>query len=236
MIPATAGLRNLVDIARTFEARGSRYMLSDGTLLGMVRDGGFIAWDNDTDLMVPIDGFDPRILRDLHDEGFELTRCFGFPDDGMEFTLHRQGVETDLFFLYPRGPEVYVSAYWWDDDYWRDNGYGTAEWIDYCHPPFEEGWIDLHGHRFRAPADPDSYLTRGYGDSWRLPNDTWDYRTDPPNAVARPDRIDFAESFAVLTDYIRRETGLRLYRKAFWPLPFVHLGPALHPEMERWLS
>lgn len=227
---SSRALNTLVDIARIFESRGSRYMLSDGTLLGAVRDGGFIAWDNDTDLMVPIGGFDPRILRDLYDEGFQITRCFGFPEDGMEFTLNRQDVETDLFFLYPRGSQVYVSAYWWD------NADGTAEWIDYLHPSFAEGWIEFQGHRFRAPADPEPYLARCYGDGWTAPNDTWDYRADPPNAVVRPNRIDFAESFAALADYLRRDAGLRLDRRPLWPLPFSQVWPSAHPDIERWLG
>lgn len=230
MISADAALRNLVDIAAVFEARASRYMLSDGTLLGAVRDGGFISWDNDTDLMVPIETFDPLVLRDLFDDGFRFTRVFGFPDDGMEWTLERQGVETDLFFLYPRDGSCYVSAYWWEI------ADGTAEWIDYLHPPFEQGWIDFGGHRFRAPADPESYLARGYGDSWRVPRDGWDYRLDPPNAVPRPVRIDFAESLRAVSDYVRRAAGIALERKPDWPLPFVRMGLPLDRTLHGWLS
>lgn len=223
-------LRNLLDITRVFETRGSRYMLADGTLLGAVRDGTFIPWDNDTDLMVPIQGFNPLVLRDLFDEGFRFTRCFGFPDDGMEWTLERQGVETDLFFVYPRDGSCYLSAYWWD------NGDGTAEWIDYIHPPMDEGWIEFQGHRFRAPADPESYLARCYGDSWRVPRDGWDYRLDPPNAVPRPARIKFAEGLEAVTDYVRGGAGILLEREPHWPLPFVRMGLALDPGLQAWFS
>lgn len=179
-------------------------MLSDGTLLGAVRDGQFIPWDHDTDLLVPIQDFDPVVLRDLRDEGFQITRWFGFPEDGMELTLCRQGVNTDLFFLYPRGTGSYISAYS------CDTTDGTAEWIDYDYPLMESGWIDFLGNRFRAPADPERYLAYAYGDSWRTPNDRWNWRLDPPNAAKRHQRMDFAASYRAIAEYVRHGSGMRL--------------------------
>lgn len=230
MLEEQTALRNLVDIARVFEARGSRYMLSDGTLLGAVREGRFISWDTDTDVMVLIEGFDPRVLRDLLGEGFRLTRCFGFPHDGMEWTLEREGVRTDFFFVYPRKESWYLSAYWWD------NADGTAEWIDYVHPPLEQGWIELLGQRFRAPADPEPYLARCYGESWRVPDENWDYRGDPPNAVRRPVRIRFADSVEAIADYLRRQAGIAIEREPGWVLPFVRMELAPEERTPFWLS
>lgn len=237
LISADDALRSLVDIARVFEARGSRYMLADGTLLGAVRDGGFISWDHDTDLMVPIQGFNPRVLRDLFDEGFQLTRCFGFPEDGMEWTLERHGVYTDFFFVYPRDGSYYLSAYWWDNACGtaEDEDDGTAEWLDYIHPHWEDGRIELQGHSFSAPADPERYLAHCYGDSWRIPTDTWDYRRDPPNATRRPERISFTESFDAVSDYVRAGAGLAIERVPGWPLPFVRIELLLDDHLRTWL-
>jgi len=43
----------LTRIDRAFQACGLRYYLVDGSLLGAVREGGFIPWDDDVDIALP---------------------------------------------------------------------------------------------------------------------------------------------------------------------------------------
>jgi lipopolysaccharide cholinephosphotransferase len=203
MMPADVALRNLVDIARVFDSRGCQYSLTAGTLLGAIRNGDFIRHDPDTDLAVPAETFDPFVLRDLHDEGFRITRGLGFPDDGMELTLDRDGVKTDLFLLYPREETTYFSAY-------NDFTDATARWIDYGFPRFEYGWLDFKGHRFQAPTTPEVFLRCFYGESWRTPVKHWNYAVDPPNARPRSDRLDVRESHRAISEFLFRETGARL--------------------------
>lgn len=213
-------LRNLVDIASAFDSRGSQYALTAGTLLGAVRGGDFISHDVDTDLMVPMESFDPRVVRDLFYQGFRITRCCGFPDDGMELTLRRRRVNTDLFFLYTRGTQTYLSGYVWEPFH----GGGTADWLDYEFAPFVFGWLNFKGHRFRAPADPESFLVPYYGESWRTPIKTWAYWVDPPNMKPRPDRLNFAESHSAIAEFMLRETGMCLKPRRFSPLPAVRVS------------
>lgn len=203
MMPANEALVNLIDIARVFDHRGCQYALSAGTLLGAVRNGDFIRHDPDTDLAVPAETFDPQVLPDLHDEGFRISRSLGFPDDGLELTLVRNGVRTDLFLLYPRGEETYFSAY-------TDFAGGTAGWIDYAFPRYEYGLMEFMGHKFQAPTNPADFLTRFYGESWRIPTKNWNYAVDPPNARLRADRLNLGESRRAVSDFIIRQTGARL--------------------------
>lgn len=203
LMPADVALRNLVDIAAIFESRNSPYSLAAGTLLGAVRSGDFIKHDPDTDLTAPADNFDPRVLIDLCDEGFQITRCLGLPEDGMEITLARDGVKTDIFFLYPRGNGTYFSCY-------ADFREGTASWIDYTFPTFEYSWITFKAHRFLAPATPEVFLEYFYGASWRTPVKQWNYAIDPPNAVPRSDRLNLAESQKAISEFIHQQTGKRL--------------------------
>lgn len=214
---ARTALRNLVDIADTFESRGSTYSLAFGTLLGAVRDGDFIAHDHDTDMEVPVEDFDPRIIRDLVEKGFRLMRSYGYPSDGMELTLGRGGVQNDLFFVYPRDNQTYVSAYRYD----LANNCGTAEWYDYESPALDYDWLTFKGHRFRAPADPESILAHQYGASWRVPIKTWRTLDDPPNCTLRAERLNFNESRIAIDEFLRREGGLRVYKNPYCLPPEV---------------
>ena len=56
-------LNILLKVRDFFEAHGIRYFLCGGTLLGAVRHGGFIPWDDDIDIFVPREDFER--LRDF---------------------------------------------------------------------------------------------------------------------------------------------------------------------------
>ena len=45
-------LEIMLKVTKYFEAEGMRYTLCSGTLLGAVRHGGFIPWDDDIDLLL----------------------------------------------------------------------------------------------------------------------------------------------------------------------------------------
>lgn len=63
------------------------WWLTDGTLLGFVRDNAFIAHDADVDIGVSAKDYTPALERRLAAAGLELYARGGQPDNGYEITL-----------------------------------------------------------------------------------------------------------------------------------------------------
>ena len=55
-------LEMMKTLAAVFEKNGLRYALYCGTLLGAIRHRGFIPWDDDVDLVMPLEDY-RRFLR-----------------------------------------------------------------------------------------------------------------------------------------------------------------------------
>lgn len=61
----------LKDVDKFCRAAGIRYTISDGTMLGAVRHGGFIPWDDDADVLMPRTDFD-RFVAEYRSDRFNL--------------------------------------------------------------------------------------------------------------------------------------------------------------------
>ena len=84
----TCELRMLMAFRDFCEVRSLRYSLCGGTLLGAVRHGGFIPWDDDIDVCMPRPDYERFLtlaeeFEDTH--GFALAGYFGLPLDNTPF-------------------------------------------------------------------------------------------------------------------------------------------------------
>lgn len=90
-----AMLKMLEALADTCEAKGLRYYLDGGTLIGAARHKGFIPWDDDIDVMMPkpdceklkkeyiqgVGGLGKYRLSDPMDKEYEFAECWRLYDE-----------------------------------------------------------------------------------------------------------------------------------------------------------
>lgn len=76
----------LIDFHQMCQENDIFYIMSAGTLLGAVREGGFIKWDDDIDLLVRSDGYE-RIQEAIVKSGLQDKYYFSSPDNCSKISL-----------------------------------------------------------------------------------------------------------------------------------------------------
>jgi hypothetical protein len=142
---------------------GVRPFLMSGTLLGIIRDGDFMAHDYDIDLgLMP--GTDlSEIPEFVRQAGYETS-----VQGDRIVAVHRTGARTDLF------PHTERDGKFW-------HGSLVHEWWN---TPFDLVAFEVKDHKLWIPDDPERYLDENYGD-WSNPVAFYDISFDTPNRVYR---------------------------------------------------
>jgi len=163
------------DSVKALEKAGCRWWCAAGTMLGIMREKGFIGHDSDIDfeLMAP---FGPEILRKvLESDGWTKAGEFGTPDNGFEFAYRKHGVKCDFFWMYPDEEAGIARHSAWKGKEQLFYEYPLGIFRDLMRIPF-------CGSYAMVPLEYDKYLTAKYGD-WRVPVKEWDWAESPLNRV-----------------------------------------------------
>lgn len=149
--------------ATVLDEAGVLWWLSDGAVLGAVRDGRFVATDPDVDLGVWAADM-PTVRAALADTGWKVTR----DRPGQVWAIH-DGVKIDVHGHVRAGDRVRYElargrlAYQY-----------PANLFDAFAP------ATFHGVATRTPDPAEAYLTAHYGPDWRTPRARWRWDVDPP--------------------------------------------------------
>lgn len=182
---ALAGLREITDILERHEIR---YCLDGGTLLGIVREGRLLPWDNDLDLFMPSTEVDKlsRIKWPLWLKGYKVKEVFMRESHGpmqkgdlrifkiktRKLFFRKQKLLLDIIVKYPDESHYYWSV-------------GGDEVVNKRVPRVYYDKLDavqFNGKSYPIPGRVEEYLTCRYGD-WQTPVKEWDFKRDDQAAV-----------------------------------------------------
>lgn len=175
------GVRVLQKFDKCLTDNNIEYTLAFGTLLGAVREKGFIKHDLDIDVYVWGDQYSEQLVSALKSFGFELIHTFIVEDGsiGREETYKCDGVAIDIFYLYDDGGEY---PYCCDfktihkcttfDQSMRKHGRVRARRIEL---PISRSRVTtlFEGVELYIPSNAHEILKFRYGDDYMIPNPAW---------------------------------------------------------------
>lgn len=180
---AATAEKMLRNITKILDSENIPYVLEGGTLLGIIREGRLLPWDNDIDL---------TITRPYASKLIAIRWKFWFKGyrtriryNETETPQFRKGsprlllIQTRkfLFFKKDRLMDIFIKDLVNDRYFWtvsRVNPVLKSADRKYYEEiiPFE-----FKNKLYSIPKEYDSYLQARYGD-WRKPLETWDYKKD----------------------------------------------------------
>lgn len=147
--------RNLLDYKKIMDKHKIHYGLMFGTLLGAIREGGFIPWDEDVDVF-SIEEDRMRMLNALPD----------FEKQGFKVARYHKSDAGQLMISVIRDDD-YIDTYFYEKKFnkrnWGDNSI-HAKYLK------ETETIDLFGVKMNVPVNPREVLAILYGKNWMIPD------------------------------------------------------------------
>lgn len=180
------GVSVLDDFNKCLNKIGVPYCLAFGSMLGAVREKGFIKHDLDIDVFVWIEDHSQQLVDSLNKDGFKLIHVFLVEDGklGREETYEKNGVCIDIFYVYPA-----ITNYPYCCDF---TAYGP-------NAPTHRASMKIYGRvlprRFEIPLrksfilvpfetlmlpipkNADEFLAFRYGADYMIPNPKWSMAT-----------------------------------------------------------
>lgn len=166
----------LGDLAKIFKRHSIPAFAAYGTLLGFIREKGFIAHDEDMDFGVMPNTMTPQEL--LHillekEEGFEVRFIYKYRERVSEFKVAYKGIPMDFFF-FDRSGEHFLShlLFYIPGRKYAEPNANTIREVTFAAVDKLKN-VNVLGVEFPIPENEVEVLESLYGSSWRVPDKKW---------------------------------------------------------------
>lgn len=162
-----------------------KYYLDFGSLLGMVRDGKFMDYDNDLDYSIYIgDEFTWEMLeKAMASIGLKKFCQYKYKEQIVEQTYSFGKLTVDFFNHHD--DEKHSIVYWFYKD--KKRKYNSLDERSVVEDRYfkvkETKPLKINGLIFTAPAEYDEYLSSIYTSSWRIPDPNWNPENGPDSRI-----------------------------------------------------
>jgi len=177
------GLETLCEANAACEEANIIMFPAFGTLLGAIREKGFISYDFDLDVGVAPNVKPDMIHETMRHHGFVLTKQTYIPEVGVtEETYYRKKVGVDVFYYFAEGDDWYAYCprkHEYKD--WKEANVSDGFPVARSYVPksaFEK--IDFLGIQINVPVKAHEWLKDIYSDSYMTPIKNWnakDFKT-----------------------------------------------------------
>lgn len=154
------------------------HFLYFGNLLGIVRDGKFIEYDDDVDYGIIItesfswDRFEDCMTR----HNLKKIRQFSFDGKITEQTYAYQGLTVDFFGCFIHDHTMISYLYYRKDRYIYNSKYEFhVGRFDYVRVTGTRA-IEYTGKTYQIPTNAEELLESIYSENWRVPDKHWDHK------------------------------------------------------------
>jgi len=162
------------------------FFLSDGVVLGVLRENDFIEHDPDVDIGVFYEDFKDKvdvILETMLTHDFDLKEIHGTPEEGYQYSFKRAGIKLDIFIYYHTDNDLIYHSVWND-----------VQQKQYLFRKFKVEEINFNGMQVNIPSPLIQYVIDHYGITWEIPDKSWSWWSSPPNTRVKNGTVESENS------------------------------------------